>query len=92
MIIEKDEQFVKINNPVRVVNTHVSNLDILYVVGKRKIKVGNSEKALITHITPLKMLKKDDWVFDSLIEANLDNFDVSVNMVINCGFHSIIFC
>ena len=59
------------------------NLDIFYVVGKRKVNMGSFEKAYISQTTPLKRLVNEKWIFDSLIQASFENFNLPVNIVRN---------
>jgi len=79
-IISKNEQWEKINWPVMVVNAELSKVNAMYVVGHRKINIGNLKKFIISFISASTRLERDDWVFDSEIKVAFKDFNMPMNL------------
>jgi len=79
-IISKDEQWEKINWPVMVVNAEFSKVDALYVVGHRKINLGNLKKFIVSFTSASTRLERNDWIFDSEIKVAFKDFNMPMNL------------
>jgi len=80
-IITKNEQYEQINWPVQVVNAELSKVSALYVVGNRKINIGNLKTFAVSFVSASTRLEKEDWVYDSDIKVTFRDFDVPMNIV-----------
>lgn len=81
LIIEKNERTVKLNWPVIVVEAKLFQMDLFYRSDKDKVKIGDIETTLVTFISPIDRMEKHGWIFDSVIEAQAEEFTCSANMV-----------
>ncbi len=80
-IIEKHETFLPRKCEVKITTVDIENLEALYVVGRRKVQLGNSKKSQVKMILPKEKLERDRWTYDSLLDLSLETFDINANMV-----------
>ncbi len=79
-IIEKHETFLLRKCEAKITKVDIENLNALYVVGRRKVQLGNSKKSQVKMIFPKEILERDGWTYDSLLDLSLESFDINANM------------
>lgn len=80
-ILRDENTFQQVKADFTVAEVDAFKGEAFYIIGDRKTHLGQSDSAHITAVVPSKRVIKDDWIFDTLVEAQLGSFLFSMNMV-----------
>jgi len=80
-ILREQNTFQKVRALMIVAEVEFRKGEAFYVIDDRKIHLGQSERAHITAYAPDHQILKDNWVFDTQVQADLGTFLLSMNFV-----------
>jgi len=80
-ILREQNTFQKVRALMFVAEIEFRKAEAFYVIGDRKVHLGQSERAHIIAYAPDRQVIKDNWVFDTQVQADLGTFLLSMNFV-----------
>ena len=81
-IINPDDFMQEVRASVFVSEISMSDLEIFSTVNRNVARIGGSADAFFNMITPFTRTTNDQWIFENMLDAQLNEFTFPVSLVI----------
>ena len=81
-IINPDDFLQEVRGSVFVAEISMSDLEIFSTVNKNVARIGGSADAYFNMVTPFTRTTNDQWIFENMLDAQLNEFTFPVSLVI----------